>query len=184
MCACALAEGILRCSQSHGTGGQLGGVQGRSRRGPESCPSGSRPAPVLPSSLKGDPHHRPSSWGPCCPWLLFLPSLLCNLALACSPAPECKHPSRCSQLPLPSGTAAHPRLTRPLPPPPSDASWRIPSALPGACACGPCCCRWDLAIPLPLVHRHPLPSACPLPGSSLVLGEASQQAQHDRAVFS
>lgn len=162
MCACALAEGILRCSQSHGTGGQLGGVQGRSRRGPESCPSGSRPAPVLPSSLKGDPHPRPSSWGPCCPWLLFLPSLLCNLALASSPAPEYKHPSRCSQLPLwallPTAVSLGPLLLPPqMPPGVSPAPSRGPVHVAPAAAGG----TW----PCPSLSCADIP--CPVPVPSL-----------------
>lgn len=107
-------RGVLGCSQSYGARGQLGGAQGRSRRDPESWP---RPAPVLPSSLGGEPHPRPSSWGPCCPWLPLLPSLLCDPALACPSAPKGRPPSGHSQLPLPSGTAASSLPVRPLLPP-------------------------------------------------------------------
>ena len=104
-------RGVLGCSQNCRTGGQLGRAQGRSRRGPESCPP---PGPAwhqccLPAS-QVSPVPDPPHGAPAAPGSHSCHSLICDPVLACPSAPKC-------QPPLFSGTAAHSLLIRsPLPP--------------------------------------------------------------------
>lgn len=158
-------RGVLGCSQNRRTGGQLGRAQGRSRRGPESCPARPRLAPVLPSCLTGEPRSRSSSWGPCCPWLPLLPLVPLRSCFGLSFSPQVPaSPLLGHCCPLPSYQIPSSSL--------SDASWHIPSTLPEACACGLCCCRWSLTAPSASVQTS-LSQCIPLPGSSPVLLGAS-----------
>lgn len=145
-------------ARTAGQEGSWGGHRGEAGGALSHAPPRPRLAPVLPSCLTGEPRSRSSSWGPCCPWLPLLPLTHLRSCFGLSFSPQVPaSPLLGHCCPLPSYQIPSSSL--------SDASWHIPCTLPEACACGLCCCRWSLTVPLPPVCRHPFPSALPSLGA-------------------
>lgn len=161
---------ILREIQKSKAGGQLGRGAGRELRRPDLWSPRPHLAPVLLSSLKGEPHRRPSSWwGPCCP---------------CPPGrPGWPPPSAVSRpllrhgCPLPANAPAQLALPRHL--------LHISCTLPEVCMCalwGGCSgasARAGETWPgylLPLCGSLS-PSTCLSPGSPLICWGASYPPQ-------